>query len=64
MLSKHGWQIYDCGCVVGRPQNQHCKSYGTRWRAYLTTQFVILKCRDCGKYHKFHYDIVGGIKNG
>ena len=46
-------EIYDCGCVKTRPKEQSCKSYGTRWRAYLTIKFVKLKCRDCGRLHSF-----------
>jgi hypothetical protein len=45
--------IYDCGCVVSRPTDQNCKSYGTRWRVYTTAIHVIMKCRDCGKMHHF-----------
>lgn len=47
------WEIYDCGCVNGRPKDQHCRMFGTRWRAYLTNIHVILKCRDCGRMHQF-----------
>lgn len=52
-------QIYDCGCVESRPKNQHCKSYGTRWRNYLGLNYegqatkIIMKCRDCGRVRHF-----------
>ena len=48
-----GCEIYDCGCVVSRPKETSCKSYGTRWRVYISTKFVILKCRDCARRHHF-----------
>lgn len=45
--------IYDCGCVKTRPKEQSCKTYGTRWRAYITTRHLILRCRDCARVHEF-----------
>lgn len=48
----HIW-IYDCGCVASRPKEQSCKSFGTRWRVYLTPKSLRLKCRDCGRMHFF-----------
>ncbi len=45
--------IYDCGCVSTRPKDPSVKSYGTRWRAYITRLAVKLKCRDCGRVHTF-----------
>lgn len=45
--------IYDCGCVISRPKDPSCRSYGTRWRVFLTSKCIKLKCRDCGRIHSF-----------
>lgn len=45
--------IFDCGCVPSRPKEPTCKSYGTRWRAYITANKILLKCRDCGRIRHF-----------
>ena len=51
--------IFDCGCVLGRPKEQSCRSYGTRWRVYCSTtpdgrfKKILLKCRDCGRLRHF-----------
>jgi len=51
--------IYDCGCVTHRPKEQSCKTYGTRWRVYMTVDKqgnilkMLLKCRDCGRLRHF-----------
>ena len=46
-------QIYDCGCVITRPKEASCKTYGTRWRVYVTGLKILLKCRDCGRLRHF-----------
>ena len=52
-------EIYDCGCVVSRPKESSCKSYGTRWRIYVAVTKdevaakLLLKCRDCGRMRHF-----------
>lgn len=46
-------QIYDCGCVATRPKDPSCATYGTRFRVYHTVNYVMLKCRDCGRIHHF-----------
>ena len=52
-------EIYDCGCVVTRPKEQSCRSFGTRWRAYTSLSKdgsiakLLLKCRDCGRLRHF-----------
>jgi hypothetical protein len=53
------YEIYDCGCVVNRPKEASCKAFGTRWRVYISRNFIILKCRDCGRRHKFQL-----VRNG
>jgi hypothetical protein len=45
--------IFDCGCVPNRPKESSCKSYGTRWRVFLATKVIKLKCRDCGRVYNF-----------
>lgn len=51
--------IYDCGCVITRPKEQSCRSYGTRWRVYIAINKgdvagkIMLKCRDCGRMRHF-----------
>jgi hypothetical protein len=51
MLSKIS--IYDCGCVISRPKVSTCKTYGTRWKVFITSYTIRLKCRDCGRVHNF-----------
>ena len=48
-----GRSIYDCGCVISRPKNPMCKTYGTRWKVYLGVGVITLRCRDCGRLHQF-----------
>lgn len=47
------WNIFDCGCIPSRPKEASCRSYGTRWRCFLTSKTVKLKCRDCGRIYTF-----------
>lgn len=46
-------QIYDCGCVPSRPKEQSCRSYGTRWRVYMTAKSMKLRCLDCNRLRSF-----------
>jgi hypothetical protein len=55
-------EIYDCGCVTSRPKEESCRSFGTRWRLYLSLNpsggaiKIICKCRDCGRVRHFELD--------
>jgi uncharacterized protein CbrC (UPF0167 family) len=55
-------KIYDCGCT-SRPQEQSCKTYGTRWRVLVALDFdgnatkLLLRCRDCGNTR--HFNLLG-----
>lgn len=52
-------EIFDCGCVINRPKEASCKSYGTRFRIYTSINKdgvaikLLLKCRDCGRMRHF-----------
>lgn len=52
--SKKGWWIYDCGCVATRPKNSNY--YGSRWKVYRSTGFIMLKCKDCKRV--YHYKLL------
>ena len=48
---RQGWYLFDCGCVVSRPKS--ATVFACRWRAYRSTNLLVLKCRDCGKMRYF-----------
>ena len=45
------YKLFDCGCVSSRPRS--ATTYACRWRIYRSLNFLVLKCRDCGRMRYF-----------
>jgi RNase P subunit RPR2 len=43
--------MFDCECVPSRPET--AKVYATRWKTYRSLNYIVLKCRDCGRMYHF-----------
>jgi len=56
-LNNNYYKMFDCGCIVSRPINS--KFYACRWKIYRSLNYIVLRCKDCGKMYHFelkYYD--------
>jgi hypothetical protein len=50
-MNETSYKLFDCGCVQSRPRT--ATVFACRWRVYRSLNFIVLKCRDCGRVRHF-----------